>query len=164
MTEKIYEVYWKGPFKPESLSNLTDQEIEKLCLYSVYGSHPLYGDNVLLYIGITERGANTRLKEHDYWMDLELYTDSRIYLASIGEFVGWDKSEEIEIFDKPDRVIIEQIESLLIYAHQPCHNSRNTKTAASTHGIRIFNTGRSGRLFPEVSALYEAIESTSQVK
>ena len=155
--EEIYEVCWRGPFSPEAIATLTSEQLEKFVLYSVYGAHPTYGNNVLLYIGMTERGVIRRLAEHGYEMDLERFNDSQVYLASIGQFLSWDDSSEKEIFERPDRHLVERIESLLIYAHQPYGNSRNKHSANRAAGLRIFNTERHASLHPEVSALYENI-------
>ena len=117
--EKIYEVFWEGPYSEKTLDALTEEQNEKFVLYKIYGSHPLYGNNVLLYIGMTEQGVKKRLGEHDYWMDEKRYGPSKIYFASIGEFTDWETSEEAELlFDKVERKIIQKVESLLIYAHQ----------------------------------------------
>ena len=103
---------------------------------------------------MTEQGPDKRLIQHDYWMDEKRYGQSRIYVASIGKFKGWEKSNEIELFEKPDRNITQKIEALLIYAHQPSQNSKNKKSCENSKNIRIFNTGEFGTLIPEVSALY----------
>jgi len=123
--EKIYEVYWQGPYKPKKLAKLNKEERAKLCLYSVYGSHPVYGNNVLLYIGMTTRTVNQRLDEHEYWMDQERFGESKVYLASIGEFVGWKESYEAEIFDRPPADIFEKVEKLLIFAHHAYSDDRD---------------------------------------
>ena len=154
MSETIYEVCWEGPYaKDDIVSKLAGNE-NRYGLYSVYGSHPVYGDNILLYIGMTERGVLKRLSEHDYWMDQERFGPSRIFVASIGPFVSWEESNEIDVFELPSRDVIERVEQLLIYANGPVHNSKARKSARSASGIRIFNTNNYGSLIPEVSSLY----------
>lgn len=162
--EEIFEVHWQGPYKPNKLKKLSKEERKKLCLYSVYGSHPVYGNNVLLYIGMTIRTVNQRLDEHSYWMDQERFGESDIYLASIGKFIGWKESYDTEIFDRPSTKIIERVEKLLIFSHQPYGNTANKKQADLSAGLRIFNTGCYGSLQPEVSALYEEIEALHSAK
>ena len=66
--EKIYEVCWDGPYTKDTLDEISEEDNNKYVLYKVYGSHPVYGNNVLLYIGMTERGIKIRLTEHDYWV------------------------------------------------------------------------------------------------
>lgn len=154
--EKIYEVCWDGPYTKDTLDEISEEDNNKYVLYKVYGSHPVYGNNVLLYIGMTGRGIKKRLVEHDYWMDEERFGPSKIYVASIGEFSDWESSNKIDIFNSPSREIIEQVESLLIYSHQPVHNSKSRDSAKNAKEIRIFNTGKYGHLMPEVSGLFQA--------
>lgn len=155
MKEIIYEVCWEGPFSPENVNDTLCEHKDKYALYSVYGSHPIYGNNILLYIGMTEIGVLKRLSEHDYWMDEERYGSSKIFVASIGVFESWEKSNRIEKFSVPERAVIEQVEQLLIYSNQPVHNTQSRKSAQKSKGIRIFNTNNYGSLLPEVSALYQ---------
>lgn len=152
--EQIYEVCWEGPFTSENIEIELGEHKKKYALYSVYGSHPIYGNGILLYIGMTERGILKRLSEHDFWMDQERFGQSQIFVASIGPFESWEKSNEIEVFKLPDRSIIEKIEQLLIYSSQPVHNRMSRKSAKVARGIRVFNTNNYGSLLPEVSGLY----------
>jgi hypothetical protein len=46
------------------------------------------------------------------------------------------------------------VEALLIAAHQPAYNSQNKAKVEKAAGMRVFNTGRSGSLLPEVSYRY----------
>lgn len=155
--ERIYEVYWEGPYEPDQ-KNIDYKEGH--ILYKIYGSHPIYGDNVLLYIGKTEQGIKKRLKSHNYWMDEERYKESTIYVASLDEFTNWDDSGDTT-FEHPEEIggseLISKIESLLIYSHQPAHNTINKNTANNSKNIRIFNTGKFGVLMPEISSLYQEI-------
>ncbi len=152
--EDIYEVCWEGPYTSETIKVELSEHQSQYALYSVYGSHPVYGNNVLLYVGMTKRGVLKRLAEHDYWMDEERYGLSQIYVASIGEFNSWEESNEIEKFDLPDTKVIEQIEQLLIYSNQPVHNIKSKRSVKVSKGLRVFNTNNYGSLLPEVSTLY----------
>jgi hypothetical protein len=153
--EKIYEVCWEGPYSKTNLSELTVEQNQKFVLYKIYGSHHLYGNNVLLYIGMTEQNVTQRMSQHDYWMDEEHFGKSKIYFGSVGKFDNWKKSEEIDIFDLLESETIKKVESLLIYAHQPVHNEKNRQSAEKTKNIRLFNTGNFGALMPEISGLYQ---------
>ena len=155
-TEEIYEVCWNGPFKPTGLAEQwQDTDSDGFVLYQIYGSHPIYGNRVLLYIGMTEQGVEIRLDQHDYWMDEERFGESELFFGSIGPFVDWESSYGIEYFPKnPGTEIVRRVEALLIFAHQPAHNTKNRNSAEIARGIRIFNTGEYGSLFPELSGLY----------
>ena len=56
--EEIY-VDWSGPYTYEDVVNYNENKIETkkfavkptdFGLYQIYGAHPIYGDNVLIYI------------------------------------------------------------------------------------------------------------------
>jgi hypothetical protein len=46
--------------------------------------------------------------------------------------------------------LVEQVEALLIYAHQPAYNSMSKGSVTVAKGLRILNTGRLGHLLPEI--------------
>ena len=67
--EEIY-VDWSGPYTYEDVVNYNENKIETkkfavkptdFGLYQIYGAHPIYGDNVLIYIGKTEQKFMERL-------------------------------------------------------------------------------------------------------
>jgi hypothetical protein len=132
--EKIYDVNWEGPFKWEKV-----EKYIRAChvLYQIYGAHHLYGRDVLLYIGLTARPSGVRLREH-----------------SIGKFTTWEDWEQEGDYEKAAPGLVQRIEELLIYAHQPAYNTKSKSGLVLAEGIRIFNTGRLGQLFPEVSYKY----------
>ena len=45
----IIHVQWDGPFTLDQLSEMNNEY--DYGVYQVYGSHPIYGSDVLLYIG-----------------------------------------------------------------------------------------------------------------
>ena len=150
--ETIYDVYWEGPFYwgDKKLNN------PDYVLYSFHGTHPLYGNNKLLYIGMTEVSPGERFISHNSWVRYE-YDAMTIKVASVDIFKGWKEWENYE-YDRykkfVDTIVLRKIEALLIIAHQPAYNSVNKETANNAKGIRVFNTGNIGLLFPEVSYLY----------
>jgi len=144
--ETTHIVYWEGPFSPKKMEKFlkkgNSKKLNSWVLYSVYGSHPLYGK---------------RLQEHQYWFDEQYFGDSKIYLASIdeNEFSGWKEFEKVTRFNHPQKLkFIKSVESLLIYSHQPAYNTKNRYTANDSHYLRLFNTGAKGLLSPEVSGLF----------
>ncbi len=150
--ERIINVHWEGPYEWKG-KNTTSKLGH--AIYSIYGSHHLYGRNVLLYIGMTKRdNLNHRLSEHR-WV-AEEYDQTTVYLGSIGDFSTWNEWEQDdeETYDMPDEDLIKMVEALLIYSHQPAYNQKSKESAYAAKGIRIFNTGRIGQLFPEVSYRY----------
>lgn len=79
-----------------------------------------------------------------------------VYLGSIGQFKSWKKwdDDEKDRYSSAEEKTVKNVESLLIYAHQPVYTKQNKESAYKAFGIRIFITGRIGQLFPEISYLY----------
>ncbi len=149
--ERAFDVHWEGPCTLNDLGKYDDDE--DAALYAIYSAHPLYGRRVLVYIGMTEKGVVSRLKQHDWWTSVEAEPIS-VHVAYIGEFSGWKDADAAEAYPRPENEIVKAIEALLIYAHQPAYNQRSKKAALSAAHYRIFNTGLYGALLPEVSGLY----------
>jgi len=160
--EKLYDVYWQGPWKVDTASWKPPPELnDNHVLYQVYGRHPVYGSNRLLYLGKTTRGPQ-RLIEHMSWIDDEV-DECFIRAASIGlwgepekwdwgEWYGDDQEDGTYPRLEDDDLLL--IESLLILANQPVYNSSSKNHVSGAKHIRVFNTGRRGDLLPEVSGLF----------
>ena len=152
----IIDVYWEGPYNLDNIDKF--QEDNSHCLYQVYGHHPIYGNDVLLYLGKTEKqGITTRIKQHK-WINNQS-DNCKIFVASCSVFEDWKKwkNDQRERYVKYDsnRVSIENIESLLIYAHQPSYNGSKLKSVNfGHHPFRIFNSGKRKSLFPEISTQF----------
>jgi hypothetical protein len=149
MTEKIFDVFWEGPFNWEEY----EEKIENgHVIYAVYGFHPVYGHEALLYIGKT-RNIRNRIATHAGWVEGE-YEEVSIRLASMGRIRSWNKWDDFDRYPKAHDRDVSGAETLLINAHQPAYNQTSKDSMRSARGIRIFNTGRSGSLLPEVSYRY----------
>jgi hypothetical protein len=122
--EKIYDVFWEGPF---SWDERGDKVKPHQVLYQIYGHHPVYGSNILLYIGMTEKGIQ-RLEQHESWVCDECDTMS-FRLGSLGDFISWKEWNEPGDYEPAKREIVEEIEALLIDAHSPAYNSSNKNTS-----------------------------------
>jgi hypothetical protein len=156
MKETICEIFWEGPFPWQERQKLTDP---RHVLYSIHGIHHIYGNDVLLYLGMTESTVAERLRQHA-WINDE-YDPVTVKVASIGTFEsvdewwkGWEKDTDEAPYDSPGIEIIRAAEALLIYAHQPSYNDRCKAAVYADDRLRIFNTGKCGRLLPEVSHAY----------
>lgn len=153
MVEKTWVVHWDGPL---TLDDAKKKERQKsgYVLYQLLGYHPLYGSNVLLYIGQTNAGIKTRLGQHDDWIKDE-YDKVTVRLGSISEFKGWPSwKKQKRPYSSPGNTAIDVIEKLMIYANQPAYNTANKNDAKDSQGTRIFNTGHFGSLIPEISSRY----------
>ncbi|MEN9864681.1 MAG: hypothetical protein RL748_271 [Pseudomonadota bacterium] len=161
--ETIYNVDWNGPFTVEdvrSVEHLANDRDENdapyYVLYMVCGTHGLYGRNVPLYIGKTERGIKVRMDEHEKSWFCHQPDPVSIYVACIAHFEDWKGLEQASYSasDLGDGVI-SGIEKLLIHAHQPVYNtSSKNSVSADVEALRIFNTGKRSCLLPEISTLY----------
>lgn len=161
--EVIYNVFWNGPFTVEdvrSCEHLANDRTENgepyNVLYMVCGTHGLYGRNVPLYIGKTERGIKLRMDEHEknwFWRQPDPVS---VYVACIARFESWTLLDQAS-YSASDlgEGVISGIEKLLIHAHQPVYNtSSKNSVSADVEALRIFNTGKRSCLLPEISTLY----------
>lgn len=153
MKESIYVAHWEGPIDWKSVGD--DPEHKEHVLYAIYGSHHLYGRDVLLYLGKTSAGIRSRLRSHERWVADE-YDSIRVRLASVGRFRGWADWEDGELYPRAPVKVVNGVETLLIHAHQPAYNSQSLGSLKQARGMRVLNTGRIGHLLPEVSYLYNA--------
>jgi hypothetical protein len=150
MRETLYDVLWEGPYR---WGEYGERVHPGHVLYALNGSHPLYGRDVLLYIGQSRTSVKRRLTQHAAWIRDE--ADAvQVRLGSIGRFRSWEKWSLDTPYPRSDQDTVDGVEALLIAAHQPAYNSQNKATIEKAAGIRIFNTGRSGSLMPEVSYEY----------
>jgi hypothetical protein len=123
------DIYWEGPFsvtydrKNETYSLGSDfpKDLGKAHgFYQIYGDHPVYGKNVLLYIGETkvsgnyERGFAVRMGEH--------FSGRFWYHCGLTVRFGRGFINEIEIIDV-DQICA--VESLLIASNMPALNKKN---------------------------------------
>jgi len=144
-------VHWYGPHSIEDAEKLDDPN---LVLYMICGTHGTYGKSVPLYIGKTYRTVSQRLGEHA-WIENEP-DPVQVYAAAISKpFQAWNEIENDVEYLAPENRIIEEVESLIIYSHQPVYNTRSKGGAQNLGGdLVIFNTGRRSTLLPEISSMY----------
>lgn len=154
---RAIDIEWEGPFAVRycreedayHTPSLPSDLEEGAQIYAVYGRHPVYGPNVLLYIGqtqssITGRSVRQRLREHldgRFWFQKELFIHAGIV------------SEASISVDDPD--LIRGVESLLIAVHLPALNSEYMKGPSRTaRELHIVNWGVPGSVMPECSSRY----------
>ena len=151
-------IWWEGPFtQDEIINNSIDKEkydntAKKIGLYQIYGSHPLYGNDVLLYIGRTKdnSGFSSRLKNR--WV-IENGNDAdnvKIYLGTI-------YSDRMTIVPQEENKQIDLAEVLLINALKPAYNSSNIQSVGlqyikEQYFVKNMNNYRN--LYPILSSEY----------
>jgi hypothetical protein len=155
MAKNIVHILWEGNFSVDHvIKNKKDDE--KDCgIYQIYGNHPIYGPNSLLYIGIaTDRTFSQRFAEHkNQWLkgsDLDPVT---ICLGDVYRQLGEVYEESKDFLSQEWKKAIEQCEQLLIYALAPGYNSRNKQSIneVELRDLHILNWGNRRDLFPEIS-------------
>ena len=154
-------IEWKGPYKLTDIGYDYDGEnymLKKAKLddkidfgvYQVYGFHPVYGNNVLLYIGKAKEQTFAKRLSQEGWEYNADYKNLQIYVGRLFS------NEELTLSKWSEFVDI--AESMLIYAHAPAMNSSNIlniskdkKKLKKFENVRIFNYDECRSLFPEVS-------------
>jgi hypothetical protein len=146
MTTKHIYIDWDGPYTMDELEELDDPRID-YGLYQVYGSHPLYGEEVLLYMGATgERTFGVKLaEEQNYW---EVEEDFQPLIIYVGRLMG--------VVTPTNGVWAEEMDlalRLLIYAHAPVFNAREVAALPDDNlkKVHVVNWGEYLDLAPEVS-------------
>lgn len=153
---KEINIWWEGPF---SINDVIENKIDKkkykascdpIGLYQIYGSHPLYGDGVLVYIGRTLSRFDERLKnrwETEFGNDTE---NIQIYLGTLlfDQFLPTDTEKKI---------MIEKSEVLLINSLKPAFNSSNIKSVKKEiydNDFVLYNYGNYRKLYPILDSRY----------
>jgi len=153
-------ISWEGPF---SIEDIIDGTIDKLdCkvksndigLYQIYGSHPLYGDGILVYIGRTmnKNGFKSRLK--DRWV-INHGTDSKNVKIYLGTMFSDNKT--LSKVNNRDEIedMIEKAEVLLINAMKPAFNSSNIQSAKIfDEDFIVYNHNSYRSLYPILDTNY----------
>ena len=132
---KDINIWWEGPFSKEAVvdnkidSNEYDNTADRIGLYQIYGTHPLYGNDVLLYIGRTKNNNGFASRLNNRW---ETIYDSdnanvKIYLGTIFT------DTENNLTTEEEYEQIEYAEVLLINAMKPALNSSNIKSVGKKY-------------------------------
>ena len=67
---RTVRVQWEGPLSLDEVKELDDED-EDCGLYQIYGRHIIFGDNSLLYVGMTQQTFSHRFAEHAGWLEEE---------------------------------------------------------------------------------------------
>lgn len=134
-------INWEGPLSLDQAKQLnSDQDFG---LYQFYGDHPVYGQNVLLYIGKAEKQTfSNRLAQHNW--DTWIPSNLEIYVGRI--------CTENKIQNKEWARLIDLSERIQIYSHSPAFNTSNlNKINSPVPQARVMNWGMRKSLLPDVS-------------
>lgn len=139
----LIQIQWEGPFRYEDLASLKNDETD-YGIYQIYGSHTVYGEDVLLYIGqASQQTFGTRILQHSNWLE----DDHTFY---VGRLSGSNTPSD-DIWHNE----IAFAESLLINIHAPAYNTMNISSInyAQLEDIHIINLGKYKSLLPELSGV-----------
>lgn len=142
----LIQIEWEGSYKLLELPKLMNEEID-YGIYQVYGRHPVYGNDVLLYIGKADyQTLGKRISQEDW-----LYTnDSNNHKIYVGRLHGSQPPTE-DLWS----TYIDLAERLLIFTHKPAYNSKSIASFPDKElqDIHVLNWGHYRALLPEVSGL-----------
>ncbi len=115
-------------------------------MYQIYGNHPVYGTNSLLYIGKANKELfSQRLKERWDFKETVL-TSTWLHIGMLYE------SEDCKYENWGEMIDI--AEKILIKAHAPSYNASDVKGLLYKFDKTIvMNWGEYGALLPEVSSM-----------
>lgn len=156
-------ITWDGPFSLKDIGYCEDNENYSFAkgtqlneygidhgVYQVYGCHPIYGNNVLLYIGKTEQQTFAKRISQEAW---EYDTDSKNIQFYVGRLFD-KKQPSNDVWDR----LISLAERILIFVHSPARNSshilnisKNSDVLKEFENIRVMNYDNYRSLMPEVS-------------
>jgi hypothetical protein len=143
-------IEWQGPYALAELKEKANDNSKDYGLYQIYGNHPVYGANVLLYIGKADRQTfYTRIWQEGWWFN----SDGGQIQVYIGRLF-----DEKQPKDDKWSELISSAERLLIFAHRPANNASNISSLASKKeeleklkNIRVYNYDQHRSLLPEIS-------------
>ena len=147
---KIYHLFWKRQLWNDSIFKDFNGDCD-YGLYQVYGDHPIYGSDTLLYIGkAAEETFSNRMRGHGDF-DTYPYALTRIHFGYFCEI------DDINQQNWEDAISI--VEPILIKSFMPPLNGTRVKSLLDSpdENILVFNWGNAGRLFQEVSNLRSSV-------
>jgi hypothetical protein len=143
---RLIQIQWEGPFNLIDLPSLTNGEFD-YGIYQIYGKHPVYGKDVLLYIGKADYQTLGKRISQENWLNTNDASNNKIY---VGRLHGTITPPE-ELWSKE----IDLAERFLIYVHKPAYNARSISSLPDfeIQDIHILNWGSHRDLLPEISGL-----------
>ena len=137
---------WTGPFSYDDALNLKNNQ-KDYGVYQIYGTHPIYGGGVLIYIGKADRQTfGLRLQQEQHW---QFTADAAKLEVYVGRLAGYDGTPNSDEWSSQ----ITTAERMLIVAHWPAGNSSGLNVILNEeyHDTHILNWGAHRSLLPEVS-------------
>jgi len=122
-------------------------------IYQIYGEHPAYGKDALLYIGQAGRFSDRLSKRFEF-----MESCANPLTIRIGRFVNSEQKDNENLDIKDKNLLLNVAEQILIKTHAPAFNQVHNKGLFNSEGIDgkhyiILNWHNYGVLLPEVSTL-----------
>lgn len=130
----------------EEITNTLRDEYCDFGVYQIYGAHPIYGSDVLLYIGKADQQTfGIRLSQEGWKYNQDASTVT-VYVGRLG---GYKATPSNQIWSRE----IDLVERLLIVSHWLAGNSSglNATFGEDLYPIHVLNWGQFRDLLPEVS-------------
>ncbi|TKI68286.1 hypothetical protein FCU45_11315 [Sulfurimonas crateris] len=166
MEKQTIRIEWDGAYSLEDIGYSFDDNFESKYvensklnnkikdygLYQIYGTHPVYGNDVLLYIGKALQQTFSKRISQEEW---EYNSDCKNIKIYVGRL--FSVNDEIQPSDNAWETMITQAEKMLIYSHSPAKNSSNILHLSNKEALKkfknlkILNYDNYRSLMPEVS-------------
>jgi len=155
------KIEWDGPYKLSDIGYIETEEKyqykdstldtnKDYGIYQIYGNHPVYGHNVLLYIGKADQQTFSHRLSQEAWEFNEDYKNIKIYVGRLFD----EKQPKFNEWSK----LIDIAERMLIFSHSPAKNSSNILNISKDkqelkkfENVRVFNYGCYRSLMSEIS-------------
>ena len=138
-------IEWEGPLSLDEVKELADGD-EDCGLYQIYGRHIIFGDDSLLYIGMTTSTFRSR-----FFSGREPHIEWLVEEEGVSVYVGRIVEEDYK-HDPPHwsdwQNVLKDAEALTIYWHSPPYNSSNIETYNGQR-LKAVNLGNPGDLCAE---------------
>ena len=138
-------IEWEGPLSLDEVKELADGD-EDCGLYQIYGRHIIFGDDSLLYIGMTTSTFRSR-----FFSGREPHIEWLVEEEGVSVYVGRIVEEDYK-HDPPHwsdwQNVLKDAEALTIYWHSPPYNSSNIETYNGQR-LKVVNLGNPGDLCAE---------------
>jgi len=140
-------IQWEGPFKWDVALGMNDLKTDH-GLYQIYGTHPVYGSDKLLYIGKAAKQTFAQRLGQEFW-DWNSAGKANLEVH-LGRLIGPDNPDTCRL-----EQMIDEVEKLLIVANWPaCNSSRlNVVIESGLCDCHVMNWGAFRDILPEVTGL-----------
>lgn len=144
MSRETINIEWEGPFQIKDIKKFnTDADHG---FYQVYGSHPVYGSNILLYIG---RASIQTFGTSIFQEGWGYHNNEYGLQVHLGRLLADEPMNKRQWLKR-----IEEVFRLLVYAHSPAFNAthiNNVHEDEALQNYHLLNWKSHRDLLPEIS-------------